>query len=185
MTWKIHGGSLICDCCVVTNPCTVVGLVLWKDNNNPVKCCLLLFSYECQGLISKDAAGFQPCWFRWKSLSIPLNQTGVILLLRFLQMGFLWIQSGYKVFYQSNFYRGKLWEILQKSAFFQMEMGSMWWYLWAVIYLSSEGRTMEGKLRNVWISLSRDPRAASRQCIPLSQLLIQEHKSGCILPLQL
>lgn len=50
------------------------------------------------------------------------------------------------------------------------------------ISLSSEGRATEGKLRNILASQFRDPLAASRQHIPLSQLLIQEYKSGCILP---
>lgn len=115
---------------VPTNPCALMGQVLWTNNEVAVEHCLRFFSRRNLGPVSKDAAGFQSCWFQWKSLSMTLSQSSVIVLLVFLQMGLLWIRNSCNVSYQSNFPRriGKFCEL-----FFQMKMGSMRWCLWEVI----------------------------------------------------
>lgn len=119
-------GRLISDCCVPPNPCALIVQVLWTNNEVAVEHCLRLFSRRGLGPVSKDAAGFQSCWFQWKSLSMTLSQSSVIFSLVFLQIVLLWIQSSCNVSYQSNFPSkiGKFCEL-----FFQMKMRSMWWYL--------------------------------------------------------
>lgn len=114
-------GRLISDCYVPTNPCALIVQVLWTNNEVAVAHCLHLFSCRGLGPISKDAAGFQSCWFQWKSLSMTLSQSSVIFLLVFLQMVLLSIQSSCNVLYQRI---GKFCEL-----FFQMKMRSMWRYL--------------------------------------------------------